>query len=845
MKRFSRLAWLPVLLCWVFLLSAPGRAYPVVEQVEPEPVTPLTRTYGGFTLQLGKGGSVSYVPGVLTIHGGDVALSGGGDGYRVVLDGDCQLTLLGVDIRARGGAGITVEPGCDPVLLLTPGSDNIITGDDNYAGIQVSYSEDDMPSLSIDGAGSLTANGGRNSAGIGGSFYGGVYYGDIYCNGGEIVANGGSNAAGIGSAVNSLGVRAGFKMENQNWGTITVAGGHVTARGDGSGAGIGGGNHADSGKIVISGGTVDAQGASGIGSGVGSSRTDKKEEKGPGYYSADVQILGGDVTARGRSNGAGIGGAMYGDAVVEISGGTVYAAGDAGSLFQHGGAGIGGGFEGHGDVTISGGTVTAEGGGAAAGIGSGGAANANTERGADSRSGTPALSATRVEISGGTVTAKGGERGGAGIGGGVGADKAEIAISGGTVDAVGGAASRNIPHGGAAIGSGYSGLSGSMQAQIVRYFTMTETSVSLSGGTIRALGGWGSAAVGGGADNEEAKKLSVSDCDLTAFSDGTRFALDTRHDSEDGTALSRTEGRDIRGVIQGTFVDLYAEFEKNTYEGLTLALENKNGIQQLTLPEEYRSFARSVIAWEEASLWRLRAGEEIFAPGAGEHAIPDVLKSGTVFTYADGDFQDLFFLSPARTIRVSVEWDDGEDIEENRPDVSLRLLKGEKPLRAASVAADSAEDALTAQWNDVPLYTADGGEEAEYAVWVVPMPGYAVTVSGVDGDFTVTCSRTPELTDLRGRLIWSGDGENDRPKGVSLALMAGNREYRRTQVVPGADGTWPFAFEAVPRSLGGEMVDWSYVLEGAEGYECRREGNDLVLTYIVPPAGESEESAEE
>ena len=844
MKRLAHWLWLPVLLCCAFFLSSPAGAYPLVQEEEPEPSSPVVRTYGGFTVELGKGADVSYAPGVLSIRGGDVAVSGGGDGYRIVLDGDCQLTLLGLDIRARGGAGITVEPGCDPVLLLAPGCRNTVAGDDNFAGIQVSYSNEDLPSLSIDGAGMLMAYGGRNSAGIGGSFYGGVYYGDIYCNGGEIFAYGGSNAAGIGSAVNSLGIRSGFKMEEDTWGVITVTGGSVTARGDGSGAGIGGGNHADSGKIVISGGSVNARGASGIGSGVGSSRIDKKQEKGPGYYTADIRIRGGEIHAQGRSNGAGIGGAMYCDAVVEISGGTVYAAGDGGTLFQHGGAGIGGGFEGHGDVTISGGTVIALGGGAAAGIGSGGAANANPERGTDSRSGTPALSLTRVEITGGAVEADGGARGGAAIGGGVGADKVEITVSGGTVTARGSAGSRDIPRGGAAIGSGYSGLSGSARTQIARYFTMTETGVAVTGGAVNAVGGWGSAAIGSGADNAPAKTITIDGGDITAFSDGTRFALDTRSDTDDGSASSPQEARDIRGVIQGTMVDLYTELGKSDYEGLTLALESKDGAMELTLPEGYRSFARTVPTEKEAVLWRVRAGEEILAPGEEERSISPVLKTGAVFSLSEEDFRDLFFLSPARSIRATVVWDDGNDIEENRPDASLRLLAGETPICSALVPGDAQGDTRTAEWVNVPRYTADGGREAEYAVWVVPMPGYAVTISGEGGDFTVTCFRTPELLDIRGALYWSGDGDPAPPKGVSLALMAGDREYRRIQVLPGEDGSWTYVFEGVTRSLGGEVVEWTLALEGADDYEQRVSGQDIYLTYIVPPAEEEESAGE-
>ena len=536
---------------------------------------------------------------------------------------------------------------------------------------------------------------------------------------------------------------------------------------------------------------------------------------------------------------------MYCDAVVEITGGTVSAAGGGGSLFQHGGAGIGGGFEGHGDVTITGGTVNALGGGGAAGIGSGGAANANPERGSDSRSGTPALDATRVEITGGSVDAEGGERGGAGIGGGVGADKASVTVSGGTVTARGGAGSRETPRGGAAIGSGFSGVTGGKRAQIARYFTVTDARVTITGGAVTAVGGWGAAAVGAGADNLRAEAVAITGGDVTAFSDGTCFALDTRADGEDGSVASRTEGRELRSVIQGTMADLYTEFGKTDYEGLTLALESKDGSLALTLPAGYRSFARTVPTQEDSVLWRVRAGEEVFAPGDTERSVPDRLKSGMVFDLSRGGFQDLFFLVPARAIRATVAWDDGDNVEENRPDASLRLLADETPLRSARIAADAAGDDRMAEWDDVPRYSPDGSREVEYALWAVPMPGYTAAISGEDGAFAVTFSRTPELTEITGALHWIG-GEEDPapPKGVSLVLLTGAREYRRTQVLPGADNAWSFAFRDLPRTLGGRDPGWTLALEGAESYELRTEGYEVYLTYIVPPAEDEEPAGE-
>ena len=111
-------------------------------------------------------------------------------------------------------------------------------------------------------AGSLTATGGYNGAGIGGGNGDGAE--NITITGGTVTATGGSSGAGIG------GGREG-KGEN-----ITITGGTVNATGNEDGAGIGGGAEGGGGNnITIKGGTVTATGGgyrgnsgAGIGGGV-------------------------------------------------------------------------------------------------------------------------------------------------------------------------------------------------------------------------------------------------------------------------------------------------------------------------------------------------------------------------------------------------------------------------------------------------------------------------------------------------------------------------------------------------------------------------------------------------
>ena len=163
---------------------------------------------------------------------------------------------------------------------------------------------------------------------------------------------------------------------------------------------------------------------------------------------------GGTVTAKGSSDGAGIGGkAEVSCGNIIISGGTVTA------TSSDGGAGIGSGKEGScGNITISGGTVTAmssDGGASGAGIGSGFKASCGN-----------------ITISGGNVTATG-SGGGAGIGSGKEGSCGKITISGGTVTAT--------SNKGAGIGSGHKASCGN---------------ITISGGTVSATGGGNGAGIG-------------------------------------------------------------------------------------------------------------------------------------------------------------------------------------------------------------------------------------------------------------------------------------------------------------------------------------------------------------
>ena len=346
-------------------------------------------------------------------------------------------------------------------------------------------------------AGSLTATGGYNGAGIGGGNGDGAE--NITITGGTVTATGGSSGAGIG------GGREG-KGEN-----ITITGGTVNATGNEDGAGIGGGSSGSGENITINGGEVTASGGDNwddCGAGIGG---------GNGGVGKNITITGGTVNATGGYGGgaAGIGGAFANGENITITGGTVNA---AGSYFDHGmGAGIGGGGNSSGNnITITGGTVNVTGGyGGGAGIGgafangenitiTGGTVNAagsyfDHGMGAGIGGGGNS-SGNNITITGGTVNVTGGYGGGAGIGGGAeGGSGKNITINGGTVNATG-------TDGGAGIGDGENG---------------NGEDITINGGKVNASGAYGGAGIGGGVNGIGSKVTVSGAAQVTATATGS------------------------------------------------------------------------------------------------------------------------------------------------------------------------------------------------------------------------------------------------------------------------------------------------------------------------------------
>ena len=260
--------------------------------------------------------------------------------------------------------------------------------------------------------GTITAQAGSMSAGIGSVFYYDHAHentmGNLTFNSGNIIAKGVNGAAGIGGAHHCDAT------------DITINGGNIKAYSyDYDGAAIGSGAEAAADGIIINGGTVyaEALGGTAIGSGTQPLNFDIP------VTAKNITINGGTVTAKNQTGGATIGSGSNGGAQnIQINGGSVTATNlGAGPAI---GCGTGSSNKPRtGEVKIRGGFITAEAGGTSPGIGAG-------KRSGQGDYDEPGENYAYTEISGGTIVAKGGPDADSGIGG---PGDAKTVITGGSI----------------------------------------------------------------------------------------------------------------------------------------------------------------------------------------------------------------------------------------------------------------------------------------------------------------------------------------------------------------------------------------------------------------------------
>ena len=401
-----------------------------------------------------------------------------------------NVTLDNVTINVDEGSKYAYDPNAYKTAVSVTGSgntnielngNNTLTSGYGHAGLEHNKT-DDSGTLTIqdeknddgsakgsasDTTGSLTANGGIDGAGIGGSD---EHDGQVTITGGEITATGGNGAAGIGGGAGDTDAVGGD-------GDVTISGGTITATGGSLAAGIGGGLDGN-GTVIITDGDITAKATGRYGAGIGGGYGAKPKPSGTLIGgNGTVTISGGTITeASGGYMAAGIGSGLQGLGTVTIEGDAVIKNAQGGEA----GAGIGSGTRGNSEIIIRGDAVieNAESSGNGAGIGSG---KGDWYSDGDGMVIDPTVGNVTIEGNAKIENAKSGS-GGSGIGGGViGIGNVIIRGNAQIGNATGGEEGAGI--GGGALGTGDVTIEGNVTIE-------------------NAQGGAGAAGIGGGAETE-------------------------------------------------------------------------------------------------------------------------------------------------------------------------------------------------------------------------------------------------------------------------------------------------------------------------------------------------------
>lgn len=412
----------------------------------------------------------------------------------VTIDADegktVNVTLDNVTINVDEGSKYGYDPNAYKTAVSVTGSgntnielngNNTLTSGYGHAGLEHNKT-DDSGTLTIqdeknddgsakgsasDTTGSLTANGGTDGAGIGGSD---EHDGQVTITGGEITATGGNGAAGIGGGAGDTDAVGGD-------GDVTISGGTITATGGRLGAGIGGGAYGN-GTVTVTDGDITAKATGRYGAGIGGGYGAKPKPSGTLIGgNGTVTISGGTITeASGGYMAAGIGSGFQGLGTVTIEGDAVIKNAQGGEA----GAGIGSGTRGNSEIIIRGDAVieNAESSANGAGIGSG---QGDLYLDGDGMVIDPTVGNVTIEGNAKIENAKSGY-GGSGIGGGtVGIGNVIIRGNAQIGNATGGEEGAGI--GGGALGTGDVTIEGNVTIE-------------------NAQGGAGAAGIGGGAETE-------------------------------------------------------------------------------------------------------------------------------------------------------------------------------------------------------------------------------------------------------------------------------------------------------------------------------------------------------
>ena len=228
-------------------------------------------------------------PHALTITQADAAAPS--SNYIEVQSGTVEITLQGVNLANGTRSPFLVGGSGTEATVVLEGQNTLVSNNARYAALQIGLNSTvtiQVPDGKPDGYGFLTADGGENSAGIGGSHSANA--GKLHIKSGTIIA--------YGNKGYSTGIGTGRSNGNNYMEEIKISGGHVTNTG--TTHFLGGGQGATK-SISISGGYIVANGVGRVNAGKAS--TENLSISGgtivtsstPGLIAKNISITGGNI----------------------------------------------------------------------------------------------------------------------------------------------------------------------------------------------------------------------------------------------------------------------------------------------------------------------------------------------------------------------------------------------------------------------------------------------------------------------------------------------------------------------------------------------------------------------
>ncbi|WP_303974465.1 Cna B-type domain-containing protein [Streptococcus merionis] len=166
-------------------------------------------------------------------------------------------------------------------------------------------------------------------------------------------------------------------------------------------------------------------------------------------------------------------------------------------------------------------------------------------------------------------------------------------------------------------------------------------------------------------------------------------------------------------------------------------------------------------------------------------------------------------------IAVQKNWEDADNQDGKRPDKITVELYADGALVDSKDITPAADGTWKTDFTGLPKYK--DGHEIVYTIKEVAVDGYATTIDGANGQYTITNTYTPEKVALTGQKIWN-DGNNQdgkRPATITVELLA--------------DGT-PTGITAEAS----EATNWSYTFSHLDRYKAGQEIVYTVREVVVP-----------